>query len=95
MKDPLSRWETSEEEEEKEPLIVRILAATFHWFMVALGLSIVFAIGGALLFLRSNRTAHVALHETPVSAIIRFCIGGSIAVGLLLYFYFRKAKDTI
>jgi uncharacterized protein YjeT (DUF2065 family) len=95
MKDPLSRWEESEEGDEKESPMMRILGTLFHWLMVSLGLSIVFTIGGALLFLKQNGDANIAMDETPLSAIIRFCTGGSIAVGLLLYYYFRKKKHTV
>jgi len=90
MKDPLSKWEENQKEETDPPLI-----RVFHWFMVTLGLAIVFAIGGTLLFLQSNRHASTALHETPTSGIVRFCIGGATAVGIVLYFYFRKQKHVI
>lgn len=90
MKDPLSRWE-EDQQEEKDPPLIRV----FHWFMVTFGLSIVFCIGGAIIFIRTNQVAEIALNETLTSAIVKFCIGGAAAVGMLLYYYFRKQKHII
>lgn len=58
--------------------------------MILLAAAIVFAAGGALVFLMGSKNRAVALAETPETAWIRFCLGGCLGVGWAGYHYFRK-----
>lgn len=97
MNDPLSKWEKKLEETAEHrgfmTPIKTILGNLFHWFMITLILTIVFAVCGSLLFLKVF--TDVLKHDdtaTSTTAWITFSIGGVIGVATLLYFY-RKKPD--
>jgi len=69
-----------------------VIAAWFDRFMTGLLLVIVFGIGGALVFLRAARKW---IGMTPKGAWVCFGVGGTAAVGWLLWVYFRKPRPPV
>jgi len=95
MRIPRPRWEDTTDEPEKGNIVSRaikgVIGFVFHWFMIALSLSLIFVICGGFFFFRmSHSSSKRALRETPTSAIVVFCLGGAGGVGLFLYFYHRR-----
>lgn len=74
-------------------IIHRVAGAVFHRFMICFSLLLVFAVSGGLFFLRAAGSRHGGEPLiTPFSGIIVFCIGGSLGLGIFLYFYHRKRR---
>ena len=69
-----------------------VIAVWFDRFMTGLLLVVVFGIGGAFVFLRAAREW---CGITPTGAWASFGMGGTTAVGWLLWVYFRKPRPPV
>ncbi len=66
----------------------------FHYFMVVVGLALIFGLAGALAYLlpyglRSTQSL-VATTDTAFIGWLRFAVGGIVGDFMILYWYFRR-----
>lgn len=90
-----SDWQEPPAHEEASDERSSLAGRIFHWFMIGLSLAIVFAISGGLFYLKAMDRGVRDMDGTALTAFIKFSIGGSLGVGLVLWFYFRKPRHII